>query len=178
MEGINVAGILAGYLAVLEFAITAVVAFGLLIARRTKGARTVFAAGLWCATIIAGLAVLSFLAPEFGHDASLALIALTMASLLLAGAGQFVAALQGARTYAASFGCAALSLMLLASPLLAGDWGAQILGRIGLIDLPQLGIPLLVVASLLAAMASVGIAAVPFFRSRTHPGGIPSPLAR
>ena len=54
MEGISPMlfwGILLWYLAVLVFAITSLVAFGLLLARRTTAARIVFAAGLLCPAV-------------------------------------------------------------------------------------------------------------------------------
>jgi hypothetical protein len=167
MEGMNMAGLLAGYLAVLVFGIISLVAFGFLLARRTRGARIVFAAGLLCATIIAGLALLSFLEPEFRHDASVALIFVATASLFLAGCGQFIAALRSARTYAAAFACAAVSLVLLASPLLCGDWGSGILNTFGL-ESADLGVPFLVAASLIPAVTSVVIAVLPLFQAR-HP---------
>ena len=120
--------ILLGYLAVLAFGIASLVALGLRIARLTRGARITFAAGLLVATAIAALATLSFLERgqgfyEEGSEPRIVLLALT---LLVAGAGQFVAALQSPRTYAAALACAAGSLVLLAAPLLGGDAGAQI----------------------------------------------------
>jgi hypothetical protein len=171
MEGMNMAGLLAGYLAVLAFGITSLVAFGFLMARRTQGARIVFAAGLLCAAIIAGLAVLSFLEPEFRQDASVALIVATAASLFLAGSGQFIAALRGSRSYAAAFACAAVSMGLLASPLLVGDVGLLISSRFGLPMVADLGIPLLVVASLIPAVASVAIAVIPLPWRTVHCSG-------
>jgi hypothetical protein len=161
MEGVNVTAVLAGYLAVFGFGITSLVAFGFWIARRTRGARIVFAAGLLFAAIIAGLAVLSFLAPEFRQDASVALIFVTTACLFLAGGGQFIAALRGSRTYAAAFACAAVSMALLATPLLRGDLGLVISNRFGLAKVPDLGVPFFVVASLVPALASVGIGIFP-----------------
>ncbi len=157
MEGLNIAAFLAGFLAVFVFGITSLMSFGLLIVRHTRTARIVFAGGLLSAAVIAASGILSFFAPEFYHQADTPLIVVTSASLLLAGAGQFVAAFRGARTYAAAFGCTTLSLVLVVSPLLGVDWGRRLLGGLGL-KLAELGVPLLVAASLLPAVVSVGIA--------------------
>jgi len=148
---------LAGYLAVFVFGITSLVAFGLLIVQRTRAARILFAAGLLGAATIAALGILSFFAPEFYHQDDTPLIVVTSASLFLAGAGQFIAAFRGVRTYAAALGCAVASLVLMASPLLGADWGRRLLGGLGP-RLAELGIPLSVATSLLPAVVSVGIA--------------------
>jgi hypothetical protein len=55
VEGLNVGGYLLGYLAVLVFAGTSLVALGLLIVGLTKPARIVFAAGLLTADGIAAV---------------------------------------------------------------------------------------------------------------------------
>src|SRR5262249_17487278 len=124
VEGVNVGGLLLGYLAVLVFGIASVVALGLCIARLTRAARIVFASGLLGATLIAALAALSFLQREFHPQGNKALIVLAALTLLLAGLGQFVAALRSPRTYAAALGCAAASLAFLSAPVL----GTEVLG--------------------------------------------------
>jgi hypothetical protein len=111
VEGVNLGGIFLGYLAALVFGGTSLMAVGLLIARLTKAALVVFASGLLCATVIAALAALSFLRREFNQEGSGAMIVLAALTLLLAGAGQFVAALRSPRCYAAAFGCAAGSIV-------------------------------------------------------------------
>jgi hypothetical protein len=117
VEGMNIGGILLGYLGVLLFAVTSLAALALLIARQTRGALILFATGLLCGEVIAALATLSFLAPEFNHDGGESpLIVLTALSLLLGGIGQLVAALRSPRNYAAPLGCSAASLVLLATP--------------------------------------------------------------
>jgi hypothetical protein len=123
VEGLNVGAILLGYLGVLVLGVTSLTALGLLLARRTRGALITFAAGLLAATVLAALATLSFLQKGMGFyvEGSEPTIALTALSLLLAGAGQFVAALRRPRTYAAALGCAAVSLAFLSAPLLGAD---------------------------------------------------------
>src|SRR5262249_18779894 len=121
VEGVNVGGILLGYLAVLVFGVASVVALGLCLAQLTRAARVVFASGLLGATLVAALAALSFLQREFNPAGSEALIVLAALTLLLAGVGQFVAALGSPRAYAAALGCAAASLALLSAPALATD---------------------------------------------------------
>jgi hypothetical protein len=158
VEGVNVLGILLGYLAVLALGGPSLAALGLLIARKTKMARIFFAAGLLAAGAIAAAATLTFLAREYNPDGrETPWIVLSALSLLLAGAGQFVAALRGPWAYAAAQGCAAGSLALLASPSLSGDWGGPVLSGIGR-WVAELGLPFGVVSSLVAAVAGVGIA--------------------
>jgi hypothetical protein len=149
-----------GYLALLAFGIASLVAVGLLIARRTGRARITFAAGVLVTAVIAALAGLSFLTrgQGFYEEGSEPAIAFTALTFLLAGAGQFVAAFHGSRTYAAALACAAGSLGLLAAPLLGGDAGAQIPGvrflvAVGLISWPW--------ASLLLAVLSLMVAVLP-----------------
>jgi hypothetical protein len=157
MEGVNTVAILAAYLALLAFGATSLVAFGLLVARHTKAARILFAAGLLGGAVIVALAMFSFFAPEFHQHASAALIFVVTLTLFLSGAGQFVAALQSARIYAAALACTAAAIALVASPLLIGDWSVTILGDYGLTFIES-GLPLLVLASLLPAVASALIA--------------------
>ena len=149
--------ILAGYAAVIAFGITSLVALGFLLAGRGRVARIVFASGLLGAATVMALGLLTFLSPRYYHQADLALIVVPTVSLYLAGGGQFVAALRGAGIYAAAFACTVLSLGLLASPLLGADWGTQVIGDLGR-KLAELGIPVLVAASLVPAAASMAIA--------------------
>jgi hypothetical protein len=123
VEGLNVGAILLGYLGVLVLGVTSLTALGLLLARRTRGALITFAAGFLAATALAALATLSFLQKGMGFsvEGSEPTIALTALSLLLAGAGQFVAALRRPRTYPAALGCAAVSLAFLSAPFLGAD---------------------------------------------------------
>ena len=90
---------------------------------------------------------------------------------MLAATGQFVAALRNARAYAVAFGCAALSLMLLAAvPLLESNWWAALLLGGGGPRQEALGLPYLVVASLLtAARAGLGLAVLPCIMARGVP---------
>jgi hypothetical protein len=151
VEGVNFGGLLLTGIAILVVGGASLVAFGLLIARLTKAARTVIAVGLLCAAVIAALASLSFLGKEF-HYAPKSLIVLTALSLLLAGAGQFAAALRSPGSYAAALGCVGGSMVFVTAALLDDtnfDWGEQILS---LRNLSLAG------ASLLLAVASVVIA--------------------
>ena len=128
MEGINMTGILLGYLALLLFALACLVALVLLIVHQTKAARMVFAAGLLGACVIAAIADLTFLESQ-GQERKVSTdIVITALALLTAGAGQFIAAFRRSMTYALAMGCVAASLVMLATPILAGDAGAQIPG--------------------------------------------------
>ena len=163
MEGVNFARILLGYLAILLLAITSLVALGLLIARLTSAARILFAAGLLSATLVAAFATLTFLEGGRPEPQESLLLVLTALTLLLAGAGQFVASLRDPRTYAAALACAAGSLLLLASPMLGGDAGAAIPG---IRYLFAAGLVPLVSTSLLLSGAGLIIAVVLPSRSR------------
>lgn len=160
MEGINMLAILAGYVAVLGFALTSLVALGLLIARYTRPARFVFAGGLLTASLIAALAVLSFFMPGYYHDGEGPLVAVTAASILLAGSGPFIAAFRGTGTYWISVSCSAVAILLYSSPVLAGDWSGRILGALGQ-RLSERGVPVASLMSLVPAAASVVVAIVP-----------------
>src|SRR6266545_3533490 len=150
------------YLGVLVLGITSLVAVGLLIFRLTKGARITFAAGLLSTAVIAALATLSFLQKGMGFyvEGSEPIIVLTTLSLLLAGAGQFVAALQSSRLYAAAFGCAAGSLAFLSAPFLGGEFvGMHVIPQIFGVSSPSLpGVSLGLALSLLLAVLSLMIA--------------------
>jgi energy-converting hydrogenase Eha subunit A len=164
LTGRIIAGLLLGYLAFLVFAIGSLLALGLLIARRTKAARISFAAGLLSATTLLAVAVIAFLGGEAAEQPFSATDVVAVLTLLLAGSGQFVAALQNPRTYAASLGCAAASLLLMAAPLLSGDAGLRIPG-VHLL-LKAVGLVPLALTSLLLAVVSLMVAVVLPFRPR------------
>jgi hypothetical protein len=167
VEGVNLGGFMLFGIALLLVGGTSVVALGLWIGRLMKAARIVFAAGLLCSAAIAAFATLTFLSSEFTHygtDSSL--IVLTALSLMLAGSGQFAAALQCPKVYAAAFACAAGSAAFLAAPMLSGDAGSQIPGVHALLAL--IGPVGMTVASLLFALASVAIAGLSWLHSSRH----------
>src|SRR5262249_45476191 len=134
------------------------VALGLWIGRRTRAARITFAAGLLSATALLAVAALTLLGGEALEQPFSTLDVLGVLTLLLAGSGQFIAALQSPRTYAAGLGCATASLVLMAAPLLSGDAGLQIPG-VHLL-LKAVGFVPLALTSLLLAVASLMLAVV------------------
>ena len=130
VEGMNMAGILLGYLAVLVFLVVSLVALGLLIARLPKASMILFAVGLFCAAVIASIATLSFLEREVRHDASQTMLTLVALIFLVAGAGQFIAAIRNARTYAASLAFAAASIgYTVFAVVVGGDVFARVAGE-------------------------------------------------
>jgi hypothetical protein len=152
VEGVNMGGMLLGCVALLAFGVVSLVAAGLLIGRLSRAALIVFASGLLCATAIAALATLSFLQGEYHPEGSETLIVLTALTLLLAGAGQFVAALRSARTYAAAFGFAAGAIVYglaaglggadaLAWKLPGGTWVSLLLAAAGVMIAVLLPLP-------------------------------------
>lgn len=173
MEGFNIPAFLAVCFALLEFGATSLGALGFALARRTKTARVVFAGGLLAAAIIVALAMFTFFAPEYRRHASAAKIVVVASSLFVSGAGQFIAALRNAGTYAAALVCAVVAIALVASPLLLGDLAVEILGDFGMRFL-EWDLPFLVVVSLLPAAASALIAVLfplPFRVSGPTGGG-------
>ena len=128
MEGVNMGGILLGYLACFVLALALLLSLGLLVAALTKAARMVCASGLLAATAIAALAALAFFDSTPNERTSNLTIALAALALLLAGAGPFVGALRSGRVFGVALGYATVALLLAASPLLGGDSGAQIPG--------------------------------------------------
>jgi hypothetical protein len=141
------------------------VALGLAIAGKTRAAVMTFAVGLLGAAVIASLASLSFLQKGMGfyEEGSEPGIALTVLALLLAGAGQFVAALRKSGAYGVALACAAGSMLLLAAPLLGMDalrWNG--VGHV--LSVSSLSLPWLTLGravSLLLAVAGVSIAILP-----------------
>jgi hypothetical protein len=173
VEGMNVGAILLGFLGVLVVGLTALVAFGLLIARKTRAALVTFTAGLLGATVLAALATLSFLQKGNGfyEEGSEPMIVLTVLSLLLAGGGQFITALRQPRIYGAAFGCAAGSMAFQAAPFLGLDAlgmdGARRALAVRSLSLP--GVSLGLALSLLLAVLSLMIAVLP---PRRRNGGL------
>jgi hypothetical protein len=124
MEGINVLGLLLGFLAVLVFGMAALVALGLWMARRKNAAIIVFAAGWLSASLIGVVTALTCLEHDFNREGSdTPLILLAALSFFLSGVGQFVAARRRPWIYAVALGCAAGSILflLLATGLLSAD---------------------------------------------------------
>jgi hypothetical protein len=161
VEGIPkmlVVAVLLWYLAGLVFGITSVVAFGLLIARLTKAARILFAAGLLCLAVATAAVSLSGVEePErIGGEFGVLMIVMSGLSLLIAGVGQFVAAFRSPRTYAAALGCALLATVFMAAFTLSC---MEITADVIPFEFPAPALPL-AVASMLAAVASLMIAAL------------------
>jgi hypothetical protein len=122
VEGLNIGGILLLYLSLIVFGIGTLAAIGLWIARFNRGALLTFASGQLLSALVAVFAALTFLDPQFARgDNILGMILLSSAILLLAGGGQFIAALRCPRTYGAALACGALSILLL-SLSSQGDW--------------------------------------------------------
>lgn len=161
MEGLNIGAILLAYLGLLVLGLTSLTALGLLLGRRTTAARITLASGIFALTIIAALAALSFLQRgmgfyEEGSDPTIILMALTV---LLAGAGQFTAALSRAGGYGTVLACACAALALAPTPFLGSDvpgWSMTDAFRARSLSLPWLSLGLVV--SLLLATASVLLA--------------------
>ena len=171
MAGINIGGILLGYLAVPVFGLAALVALALWAARRARAALVGFAAGWLGAAVILALATLTFLDREYHRDGSGPLLVVAAVALFVAGVGQFVAALRGPRVYAPAFAGTAVSLGLLVAPFL-GDRVANHLGVSGRLTDWQTDMALLcfVVASLIPASGSLLLAVI--LRQEVGPKGV------
>jgi hypothetical protein len=167
-------GILLWYLAVLVFAITSLVAFGLVVASRTTVARIVFATGLLCPAVVTLPVFLAWLEPaanhsRYGDSMPLVLLVLAELSLLLAGFGQFIASFRSGRAYAVALGCAlGATALVAAAGLCESDFGYRILGGQLATTLARLKLPLEIV-SLFPAVTSLMIAI--FFPSKRRGGG-------
>ena len=155
MEGVNLGGFMWAMVGFLFFGVTSLVALGLLIARQARPAMIVFATGWLCGAGILALATLTFLERQFHPDGHEALIVLTALSVLLGGAGQFVAALRGGRAYGVAVGCAAAAFVVLTVGLLVGT-DVLYLGEFGR-PLRDNHVPL-AAASLALAAASLAVA--------------------
>jgi hypothetical protein len=122
VEGVNIGGILLGYLGILVLACAGLVALVLLVARKATAARFLLAAGMLLATIIVAVAALTFLKREYHpDDTGAALIVLAALTLFLAGVGQFAAAFRSPSLYGAALGFAAGSILYGATSGLAGS---------------------------------------------------------
>jgi hypothetical protein len=173
VEGVNLGGMMLGFLAVIVFAITSLAALGLLITARTRAAHILFASGWFAGACIATFAGLSFLSTEYHREGDVPYIVLTCLSLFLGGVGQFVAARRGPWTYLAALACTVASLLVPPAgfQLLGGDY----IGGLGWSLVGQ-EIPL-AVASLVLAVASLLIAIfLPFaFRPTVPDRRVPGP---
>ena len=166
MEGISPIlfwGILLWYLAAIVFAITSLVAFGLMLARKTTAARIVFAAGLLCPAVATLPVFLGWLEPaandaRSGDRVPLVLLVLAELSFLLAGLAQFIASLRSGRPYAVALGCALGAITFVATAgLCESDFGSRILGGQLATALARLELPL-EIAGLFMAFVSLMIA--------------------
>ena len=168
MEGVNVGGIMLGYLSLLVLAVGALAALALLPFRLFTAARVVFACGLLAGCLIAAVAVATCLQQEYRPDGQEALILVAALTLAVAGGGPFVAALRSSCGYGAALACAVASLLLLASPLLNGDFTGMVPGLSALLkavgDLPP------AVAALLVAIAGLALGAAMPVRPRSEGG--------
>jgi len=154
-----------GLLGVPAFGIVSLVAFGLWIAGKTSAARITFASGVMGAALVAALATLSFLERGMGYhregsDPTIVLAALT---LVVAGAGQFLAALRRPHVFGAAFGFAAVSMVLLAIPMAGADlFRLGELSSLFFVSSPSLPwLPLGLALSTAFAVPSLLIAVVP-----------------
>jgi hypothetical protein len=153
VEGVNLGGFMLGFAGVVALGVASLVALVLLVARKATAARFVFAAGMLLAAVIVAAAVLTFLQSEYLHEGdSAGLIVLAAATLLLAGAGQFVAAFRGPGIYGAALAFAAGSILY---PATGGLGGTHV--PWGLPEGPRV--------SLLLAAASVLLAVLPTRRT-------------
>jgi hypothetical protein len=159
VEGLNLGGILLLYLSLFLFGIGTLVAVGLWITGFNRGALLTFASGQLASALVAAFAALTFLDPQFFHgDDSSGMILLTTAILLLAGTGQFIAAIRCPRNYGAALACGAVSILFLAGSSFQGDWIG--LRAIRFHSRPDV--------ALLLAVACLAIAMLPA-RRRTNP---------
>jgi hypothetical protein len=162
----NIAAMLLGFLGVLVLGVAILAALGLLIASRKRAALLTFAGGLLGAAIAAALATLSFLERGMGFyvEGSEPLIALVTVTTLLAGAGQFVAALRRSGGYGIAFLCAVGSTLFLAAPVGGADalrWigGTPRVFGVSSLSLPWLNLGLAI--SMFLAAASMAAAVLP-----------------
>jgi hypothetical protein len=163
VAGAIYAGILICFGGLLVFAIVSLVAFGLLIARKTKAARIIFATGLLCPTV-ATLPLFLFLLSTGDPSGPLVLLVLGDLSILLAGVGQFIASLRSGRAYATALGCALGATAFVAAAWLdRSDPGYQIVG--GQIVATRWAWPKLPLEIVGLFLAVASLISVLFFRS-------------
>src|SRR5262245_7696777 len=161
----NIGAMLLGFLGVLVVGIACLVSLGLLIAGKYRAALVIFAGGLLGTAITAALATLSFLQKGMGfyREGSEPLIALITLTILLAGTGQFVAALRRSG-YGIALGCAgAASMVCLAAAFFRLDkWRWPSLAHV--LDMATLSLPWLnlgLAISVFFAAASMAVAVLP-----------------
>jgi hypothetical protein len=100
--------------------VPALVAVGLLLGRRPHQARTVFATALLCEAVLCAALCFLLLWTDWRFDLRRGLpVGLMGLSLLLAGAGQFVAALRGPRPFAVAlaFAVGAAAVIVAGTPV-------------------------------------------------------------
>jgi hypothetical protein len=151
MEGVNVGGILIGYVGLVDLGTATLIALGLLAVRRSPSARFVFASGLFSSAVLWTIAVLGFLQRGMHVDRHWTAIILAAAVLLLSGTGQFIAAVRNPQVYGTALVCTLCAMGLLALPTLVSELTA-------IVHLTTTAICLIQTLSLLPALASVSIA--------------------
>lgn len=171
MEGINFVGILLACLGVIVAVGGCLVALGLAVARQSNAARIVCAAGLFCAAAIGAYAAFTYLDDISDRKAT---IVLPVMCLLLAGCGQFVAALYNPRMYRAALSCGAGTVAFLMVPDLKLDVartyvpGAQFIHHVLSTETQSLpGVTLALAVALLLAGLSLIVALLPSRRRNT-----------
>jgi hypothetical protein len=122
VEGINIGGFLILYLSLFVFGIGSLAAVGLWIGRLHRAALLTFASGQLLSALIAVFATLTFLDRQFHGDENTGMILLIATILLLAGSGQFIAAIRCPRYYGAALACGAGSMLFLAGRSFGADW--------------------------------------------------------
>jgi hypothetical protein len=159
------------------FLLPAFAAGVLLLARRPQLALMLFAPALLCVAVAWAVFFLSFLASGYSAQFILPVVLMGL-SLLLAGSGQFVAALRSPRTYAVVLGFATGAvLVIMAGPILsAGLYNLTPKWLNGLVYLYWGRLPM-VVTSLALAVASLMIAVFFPFGSRRRVPVHPSRLS-
>jgi hypothetical protein len=165
VEGMNIGAMLLGSLGVLVLGVAILVALGLSVAGKYRAALLTFAGGLLATAITAALATLSFLQKGGGYyvEGSEPLIALVTVATLLAGTGQFVAAVRRSG-YGIAILCAVGSTLFLAAPVGGADalrWigGTPRVFGVSSLSLPWLNLGLAI--SVFLAAASMAVAILP-----------------
>lgn len=171
MEGINVAAILLGYLGILVLGVTGLTALVLAITGKSRGALTTLSGGLLGVAVIAAWAVLSFLQRgmgfhQEGSDATIVLAALT---LLLAGTGQFVAAIRRSGTFGPSLACAITSVVLLATAPMGSD-ALEATGTVNVLGAASKCVPRLTVGLALGVVLGLASLLIPIVPERRRKG--------
>ena len=162
MEGVNFLPIMATFLAFLIFGITTLVAIGMLFFQKSRQARLLFSGGFLCGTVIVALSLLSFFERQYRHNNSTTLIVISIVTLCLAGAGQYLAARRNGLTFVMAFACSTIALILMCYPQY-GPFRYENQTSFELM-LEKLGVTPLSAASLPVAVASLGIAfLLPYF---------------